>query len=97
MSRRSTAESKYDSDYDEQIAEKKRIEAEEAERERYEEEKIRREKEEKARREAELERRRREEERLKEQMVRILIPGNSVKVAVVMKAARTAEIYQYRV
>ncbi|EYC45239.1 hypothetical protein Y032_0434g1389 [Ancylostoma ceylanicum] len=67
MSRRSTAESKYDSDYDEQIAEKKRIEAEEAERERYEEEKIRREKEEKARREAELERRRREEDRLKEQ------------------------------
>ncbi|KIH61590.1 hypothetical protein ANCDUO_08135 [Ancylostoma duodenale] len=67
MSRRSTAESKYDSDYDEQIAEKKRIEAEEAERERYEEEKIRREKEEKARREAELERRRKEEESLKEQ------------------------------
>ncbi|KAK6747697.1 hypothetical protein RB195_000721 [Necator americanus] len=74
ISRRSTAESKYDSDrhssvtdYDEQIAEKKRIEAEEAERERYEEKKIEREKEEKARREAELDRRHKEEERLKEQ------------------------------
>ncbi|KAK6056848.1 hypothetical protein COOONC_05644 [Cooperia oncophora] len=54
-------------DYDEQIAERKRMEAEDAERERYDEERVRREKETKARREADEERKHKEEERLKEQ------------------------------
>ncbi|KAJ1349140.1 hypothetical protein KIN20_004596 [Parelaphostrongylus tenuis] len=53
--------------YDEQIAEKKRIEAEEAERDRYEEEKIMREREAQIRREEEEQRRHLEAEHLREQ------------------------------
>ncbi|KHJ97533.1 hypothetical protein OESDEN_02490 [Oesophagostomum dentatum] len=70
ISRRSTVDSDRRSstaDYDEQIEEKKRLEAEEAERERYEEERIRQEKESKERWEAEQERKHKEEERLREQ------------------------------
>ncbi|KAK5966978.1 hypothetical protein GCK32_014384 [Trichostrongylus colubriformis] len=74
-SRRSTSNGQYDitrkrssssvTDYDEQIAERKRMEAEDAERERCEEDRIMREKEEKARRQMEEERRRKDEERQK--------------------------------
>ncbi|VDL79399.1 unnamed protein product [Nippostrongylus brasiliensis] len=54
-------------DFGAQIAERKRLEEQDAERDRHEEEKAMREKEEKARREADAERMRKEEERLKEQ------------------------------
>nr|CDJ85399.1 Hypothetical protein CBG24832 [Haemonchus contortus] len=77
FSRRSTTTDRYDSvrqrssssvtDYDEQIAERKRMEAEDAERDRYEEERVIREKEEKIRRQADAERKQKEEERMKEQ------------------------------
>ncbi|VDN29137.1 unnamed protein product [Cylicostephanus goldi] len=71
LTRRSAAYSERRSStavYDEQIAERKRLEAEEAERERYEEMEIRRIKEEKARREAEKERKQKEEEQYREQV-----------------------------
>ncbi|WKY04237.1 hypothetical protein Q1695_005312 [Nippostrongylus brasiliensis] len=54
-------------DFGAQVAERKRLEEQDAERDRHEEEKAMREKEEKARREADAERMRKEEERLKEQ------------------------------